>query len=253
MKTIHDLTKRVEEAHIRHLKEIKSLEEQTKNVSANASPQPAAMVTTTDTNISFESLVGGGKNGNEEKGNDMFGSMLNPDNITNNQQSTWSAQPIIPKSSTSNNMNKSWSPSSPQQSTTSSWNTQKPLTPISSSSINQTSLSNGMGSMNLNTNTGAAGWSHTIQPINQRHQQQIPSINSPPSFQNTPTNNLNHSTSNYNALKRLSSNITPHTMMPLSPTMGLLKPTTASSSNNLPNNTPKLTKPNNLQAFDPLA
>lgn len=234
MKTIHDLTKRVEEAHIRHLKEVKSLEEQTRNVSAASSPQPAATIATTDTNVSFESLVGGNVK-NTDNGNDMFGSMLTPTNNTlKPQQPSWSNQPITPTTSTSNTL------SSPQkQNQPLNWNSsQKPMTPMSSSN-------NGMANMNLNNySQNNSGWSPSLQnakPITQ----QIPSLTSPPSFQNTPIN------SNYNALKGLTSNVTPHKQKPMMPsTMSLLQPT--STSTNLTNNTPKLTKPNNLHAFDPL-
>ncbi|KAI9271355.1 hypothetical protein BY458DRAFT_533549 [Sporodiniella umbellata] len=54
MKTIRELTDRVEESHIRHLKEAKSLEEQTSSISMSSK----ANNDTTD-NIDFESLVQG--------------------------------------------------------------------------------------------------------------------------------------------------------------------------------------------------
>ncbi|KAI9287545.1 hypothetical protein BC943DRAFT_194768 [Umbelopsis sp. AD052] len=82
MKTIRELTNRVEEAHTKHLREVKSLEEQTKRITSEQS----AIVTggnhaaTNGGGVDFESLVNGKMgNGNplaqHAADSDMFGDM----------------------------------------------------------------------------------------------------------------------------------------------------------------------------------
>ncbi|KAL1926285.1 hypothetical protein VTP01DRAFT_5982 [Rhizomucor pusillus] len=62
MKTIRELTTRVEEAHTRHLTEVKSLEEQTRSVSAKNSPANGSpQVLGGEDAMSFEALVQGGR------------------------------------------------------------------------------------------------------------------------------------------------------------------------------------------------
>ena len=146
MRTIHDLTKRVEDAHIKHLKEVKSLEEQTRNVSsATASPQPATTLALSDTPVSFESLVGGG----DAKEKDMFGAMssgntLKPTSTSN----TWSSQPMTPTSSNTK-VNTTWSAPPPIN----NWNsTPKPINPIMSpQSMNN--LNNGLHNLSTNNHS----------------------------------------------------------------------------------------------------
>ena len=87
MKTIRELTTRVEEAHTRHLQEVKSLEDQTRSVSAKSSPMNGDGQTGVDEEISFETLVQGGghstfkNNDNNTRGTgsmtpDMFSDMV---------------------------------------------------------------------------------------------------------------------------------------------------------------------------------
>ncbi|KAL0083190.1 kinase-like domain-containing protein [Phycomyces blakesleeanus] len=59
MKTIRELTTRVEESHTRHLQEVKSLEDQTQSVSANSALANNINHTVGDETVSFESLVQG--------------------------------------------------------------------------------------------------------------------------------------------------------------------------------------------------
>lgn len=273
MRTIHDLTKRVEEAHTRHLKEVKSLEEQTRNVSAGTSPQPATtLVTAGGNDVSFESLVGGGSNvingNNSSSGqeNDMFGSMLSPatqsgprtqNNKTSSATPTWSNPPAVSSAtSAANILNNSWSspPQQHNQTVASNWNSAKPIKPISSpKTVQNNSLSNGMNNMSMNNNNYSqqnSSWSPSLQTIKPIVQGQPFTSGTGPSFQMS----NNSGSANYNALKGLTSNTNNFnqqtSMMPLSSTMGLLQPTTTSSNTN--NTTPKATKPVNLHAFDPL-
>jgi SCY1-like protein 2 len=79
MKTIRELTNRVEEAHSRHLREVKSLEDQTRRITSeqaaivSGSPAPA------NAGVDFESLVNGKSNTNplQTVSADMFGDMNN--------------------------------------------------------------------------------------------------------------------------------------------------------------------------------
>lgn len=253
MKTIHDLTKRVEDAHTRHLKEVKSLEEQTRNVSANSSPQPVNELSTNDTNVSFESLVGA-KNVEMKSGDDMFGSFAS----SQATPQTWSSvnQVIKPTPSSSNG----WiapQPSAP--SPVNNWNAQRHITPQQPSSNWNTPMSPSMNTqkpMNSTWNSQqqtkqTTGWSPSVQS------QQIPSLSTPPSFQ---SNSVNQNSSlnqmngaNFNALRSIP--VTPqkqNPMMPLSSSMGLLQPTQSSPNTHLNNNTSQAKKMANLHAFDPL-
>ncbi|KAI7859992.1 hypothetical protein BDC45DRAFT_166554 [Circinella umbellata] len=88
MKTIRELTTRVEEAHTRHLQEVKSLEDQTRSVSAKSSPMSGNGQMGVDEEVSFEALVQGGagqstftNNNNNSRGGrsmtpDMFSDMV---------------------------------------------------------------------------------------------------------------------------------------------------------------------------------
>lgn len=259
MKTIHDLTKRVEEAHIRHLKEVKSLEEQTRNVSLNASPLASNTSTPHDTNVSFESLVGS-KTTQVKSGDDMFGSFESSQAIA---PQTWSStnQTIKPTSSSSSN---GWvtSQSTPTATTATAshvssthWNPQRTVTtqppsnnwttePMSPNRMNSTTTWN---SQQVKQTTG---WSPSVQS------QQIPSLSTPPSFQSNSLNQNNNSSMNgmnFNALRTIP--VTPQKqapMMPLSLGMGLLQPVQSSPNTNFNNNTSQAQKMANLHAFDPL-
>lgn len=253
MKTIHDLTKRVEDAHIRHLKEVKSLEEQTRNVSSNSAPQPVGTPSVNDTNVSFESLVGA-KNVEVKNGEDMFGSFSS----SQATPQTWSpaSQAIQPTPSSSNG----WT--APQPVTpVSNWNAPKPVTPQQSTSNWNTPMSPSANTQKpmVGTNTWnsqlqakqTTGWSPSVQS------QQIPSLSTPPSFQsnsfhqNSSMNQM--SGSNFNALRSIP--VAPQkkpTMMPLSSGMGLLQPIQSAPNTNLNNNISQAKKMANLHAFDPL-
>ncbi|KAI7882300.1 uncharacterized protein EV154DRAFT_522996 [Mucor mucedo] len=253
MKTIHDLTKRVEDAHIRHLKEVKSLEEQTRNVSSTSSPQPVNAPSTNDTNVSFESLVGS-KTPQVKNGDDMFGSFSSNQATPQPWSSSSTNQAIKPTPSSSNG----WV--APQTTTpTNNWNTPKPVTPQQQPSSNwNTTMSpniNTQKPMNA-TNTWnsplqtkqTTGWSPSVQS------QQIPSLSTPPSFQSNLYNqNSSMNGSNFNALRSIP--VTPQkqpTMMPLSSGMGLLQPIQSSPNSNINNNISQVKKMANLHAFDPL-
>lgn len=273
MKTIHDLTKRVEDAHVRHLKEVKSLEEQTRNVSISASPQPANVTSINDTAVSFESLVAG-KN-TSEKSDELFSSQPT-------SQQTWTSpmsQPaIVPTKTTSTNWNSapsnnwnsqpkasttttSWNSSQAATTTTTTtnninWNSQKSITPQQQPQPKNNwsvPLSPSMNSQkppnntNWNSQQPTNGWSSSIQ---QQQQQQIPSLSTPPSFQTNSMNQQQNISSNFNALRSIPVSSQPSTMMPLSSGMGLLQPISSNSQSK--NNTPQPTKIVNLHAFDPL-
>ncbi|KAF1800799.1 hypothetical protein FB192DRAFT_1122066 [Mucor lusitanicus] len=288
MKTIRDLTNRVEEAHTRHLREVKSLEEQTKSVSASPSASSPQLLNQVDTNVSFESLVQGGSSGgggsaaaNNALDNDMFGALVGkgtaaaramtpqqkPATTTTqtSSSSSWGlpSQPAIapsPGQPTRQSLPASngWSSTSTMQ-PTSTWN--KPLAPATTPSTTTSS-----SSINWNTKPQQQQntWSSSLKPMaspQQQQQQQIPSLASPPSFAmnqmslNSSTHQ-NNGNANYNAFRSIPTNNTQQaqqsTMMPLSTAMGLLKPVSSSPSMTpMKSNTPHVTK-TNLHAFDPL-
>lgn len=273
MKTIRDLTNRVEEAHTKHLQEVKSLEEQTRNVSAKNSPQVLNQPITDDT-VSFENLVQGGKSGghiSNDNGNDMFDTLvghtpqqkpiataatwnqspsitpstLQPQNVANNSNG-WNSKPA-----SSNTWNKSPSMASstlqPQtmmnnnnglntQSTSNTWI--KPIAPITPST----------NTWNTKPTTTNSTWSQPIKPINSPSKpiQPIASPNNLNMSMNQMSLNTNKPNSNYDALRSFSSGNTPQPSM-----IGLLKPITPSSNTSLQNNMPQASKAN-LHAFDPL-
>lgn len=280
MKTIRNLTNRVEEAHTRHLQEVKSLEEQTRSVNASSTSSPQLMDQSTigaDVNVSFESLVQGGGAVNSSSDNDMFGALVNKNTVspnlitpqqrpvTTNQPSSWSSpsQPAIVPSpmllqQQTQPANNGWSAnSSSTLQPSNTWN--KPLAPAT------TATSTTSPSINWNTQQQQSNWSSSIKPISspQQQQQQIPSLSSPPSFamnqmsfNNNNNNNNKNANANYNALRSIPPNTTtmsaqPPSMMPLSSGMGLLPPIPSPSITPLKSNAPHVTK-TNLHAFDPL-
>lgn len=269
MKTIHDLTKRVEDSHVRHLKEVKSLEEQTRNVSVNSSPQPVNVSTINDTGVSFESLVGGKST---EQSNDLFSTqptqqqtwtspisqpMITP---TKTSSTNWKSNPTVTSTTTTNSTSNwntqsnttNWSSApikTPTTTTATNWNSQKLMTPQKQTTNNwSVPISPSMNSQKpIATNTWTSpqqtnGWSTSTQ------QQQIPSLSTPPSFQSNSMNQNN--SSNFNALRSISTAPQSQPMMPLSSGMGLLQP--ISSSSQLKSDPTKPTKMVNLHAFDPL-
>ncbi|KAI8146138.1 kinase-like domain-containing protein [Fennellomyces sp. T-0311] len=83
MKTIRELTTRVEEAHTRHLQEVKSLEEQTRSVSAKNSPMNGnSDLVGGNEEVSFESLVQGRSAPAKTTAPDMFSVMDTPSPVT---------------------------------------------------------------------------------------------------------------------------------------------------------------------------
>ncbi|GAN06975.1 SCY1 protein kinase [Mucor ambiguus] len=294
MKTIRDLTNRVEEAHTRHLQEVKSLEEQTRSVNTSSSASSPQLLNQAaigaDTNVSFESLVQGGGSGgtaavNSALDTDMFGALVGNGTasahnatprqkpITANQSSSssWAmpSQPaIVPspvqQSRLAQPTSNGWSSSSTMQ-PTNTWN--KQLAPATTAPIIP-STTTSSSSINWNTKPQQQqnNWSSSLKPMSspqqqqQQQQQEIPSLASPPSFamnQMSLNNPMNHNNgnANYNALRSIPTSNTQQsqqpTMMPLSTSMGLLKPVSSSSMTPLKNNTPHVTK-TNLHAFDPL-
>ncbi|CEP10781.1 hypothetical protein [Parasitella parasitica] len=279
MKTIRDLTNRVEEAHTRHLQEVKSLEEQTKSVNASSTVSPKLIDQSNlgvESNISFENLVHGNgtTNNHASLDNDMLGTTVNkhtpsPNIMTPQQrptttnQTAWSSSPIQP----------SITPLPPQQQRPSSlsngWSTNTPSTIHSSLNTTwskpqasaATSATPTIAPMNWSTSQQQQqqqrqqnnAWSSSLKPITSPPQQQV----MPPSFgmsQMSLNNNNNSNNTNYNALRSITSISTttpaqqPSQMMPLSTGMGLLQP----SLTPLQNNTSHATKKTDIHAFDPL-
>jgi SCY1-like protein 2 len=262
MKTIHDLTDRVEEAHMSHLKEVKSLEDQTRSVSASGSPQVLNQPNIGETEMSFESLVQGNATSAKVSQDDMFSSSntlewtsaptmktptLTPSTATNG----WSPKPAMATTSTNNNqwsqspMYQQQQPSSmPTLSNPPSYQSQ-PIKPI------QTPPMNAMANLSMNNNTSTMHsqntFSSSMNTMNSRN-----TLNSSMNTM-SPMNSMNkpmNTGGNYDALRGYSSNtLTPQTTMaPLNPSMGLLKPTSATRSNTNSPSQPKI----NLHAFDPL-
>ncbi|CAO3638747.1 unnamed protein product [Mucor fragilis] len=282
MKTIRDLTNRVEEAHTRHLREVKSLEEQTRSVNASSSVSSPQLMDQAaigaDNNVSFESLVQGGVAApSSGLDNDMFGALVGKGTaavpqqkpITANQaSSSWGmpSQPaIVPspvqQSRQAQPTNSGWSSTSAMQ-PTNTWS--KPLAPATNAPItpsNTTSSSSSSINWNTKPQQQQNNWSSSLKPMSspQQQQQQIPSLASPPSFTmnqmslNSPMN-YNNGNANYNALRSIPTNNIQQqqpAMMPLSSNMGLLKPVSSPSMTPMKSNTPHATK-TNLHAFDPL-
>ncbi|KAI8988968.1 hypothetical protein BDB01DRAFT_577366 [Pilobolus umbonatus] len=264
MKTIHSLTKKVEEAHLRHLKEIKSLEDQTRSVSATNTPQTTHISIGEDTPVSFESLVQNKKPSLENNrpttsDDDMFSSLQGSAPQTNTWNNNKLNQPVLSPMSTSNTA--SWN--SPNLAPSSIPNTNNILNNKWNSQFNQLP-SNGQGwqmktSPSLsNTNTISASAVNNSQnrqmtnSINWSTTTSIPSLVSPPSFQST-MNQMNQlslnptPSDNYNSLRTTpQQQLNNHVLMPLSSGMGLLQPTPNTQHTNPPK------KHINIHAFDPL-
>jgi SCY1-like protein 2 len=272
MKTIRDLTDRVEEAHTRHLREVKSLEEQTRSVSANPAASPQLLNQSTvgeDTNVTFESLVQGGKSSADIPNNDdMFGALVNGTSssamapqkpiVSNNNAPSWSSPTLAPAplNQTTIPVNTNgWSSS--QQSKTNSWNSSTSINPIASPQQNNKTTNWNTLQNNNNTSSTLSGWTQSIKSTSTPMSQQYPSLNSPPSFnmnQMSLNNNSNsNGNANYNALRTMPASTTPQqaSMMTLSSSMGLLKPISPSTNSSTKPGSQQATKVN-LHAFDPL-
>jgi SCY1-like protein 2 len=261
MKTIRDLTDRVEEAHTRHLREVKSLEEQTRSVSANPVASPQLLNQSTvggDTNVSFESLVQGGKtNVDALNNNDMFGALVNgiSSSVMTPQKSTASANssswssptlapaPIKPQQQTTSLNTNGWSSQQPK---TNTW-TSTPINPIASPQ-QQTNKTSNWSSSQTSSST-LSSWTQSIKPTTSA--QQYPNMTSPPSFgmNQMPLNN-NSNNANYNALRTMSASTTSQ-QPAMSSSMGLLKPISPSTQSSTKSGSQQTAKVN-LHAFDPL-
>lgn len=262
MKTIRDLTNRVEEAHTRHLREVKSLEEQTRSVKASSPQLINQAAIGVDSNVSFESLVQGGTAAvNSSLDNDMFGALVGKSTTSSHVMSPQqrpSSQPAIVPSPIQQPANNGWSSTTTMQ-PSNTWN--KPLAPaITAPMTPATTTSSSSINWNTKPQQQQNTWSSSLKPPQQQQQQQqIPSLASPPSFAMNQmslnsTSNLSNGNANYNALRSIPSNNIQQqqpTMMPLSSSMGLLQPISSPSMAPLKSNTPQATKAN-LHAFDPL-
>jgi hypothetical protein len=127
----------------------------------------------------------------------------------------------------------------------------QPIKPI------QTPPMNAMANMSMNSNASMMNTMNTVNSQNTFNSSMntMNSRNTLNSSMNTisPLNSMNkpmNTGGNYDALRGYSSNtLTPQTTMaPLNPSMGLLKPTSATPSNTTSPSQPKI----NLHAFDPL-
>ncbi|KAF7728225.1 hypothetical protein EC973_006506 [Apophysomyces ossiformis] len=251
MKTIRELTSRVEEAHTRHLQEVKSLEEQTRTVSANATVGASKTSQITgDDSMSFESLVQG-KASQNNSSEDIFSSMQSSNSyggLTATIASTAAAAATTPT-------NQIWPHTTPSR--------QSPMmTPMNvSSSSSVFSVTRSQASKS----TESLSWSAPSNPI--------PTLPTPPTFHSSantsnPSSLLNSMNAlsihpptakpNYSAVRDVSLTPAPSTR-PASTNnlsnMGLLQPTSNYTSQQ---NAPSLSsssghKITNLNAFDPLS
>ncbi|CAO3614011.1 unnamed protein product [Cunninghamella echinulata] len=148
MRTIRELTTRVEEAHTKHLQEVKSLEDQTRNVSKSTTQNANNDILTNNEDVSFESLVqGNNSNSNlnsnsNNNNNDIFGSF---NNSSANSMTTITTTATTITNDTKS-MNSLWSTSNKNQAypTLNSSNTPstlRPMTPLSYQQQQQRPLS----------------------------------------------------------------------------------------------------------------
>lgn len=256
----------MEEAHTRHLREVKSLEEQTRSVGGNpmASPQLLNQSTASgDSNVSFESLVQGGKtSGNIHNDDDMFGSLVNgtsPSVVTTQKPAipnNWSSPTLAPtplkqqQQATPTLNTNEWSSS--QQPKTSTWSTSTAINPIPSPQLNNKTTNWNPSNNNISSNL--SDWTQSIKPTSTLMSQQTTYLASPPSFSmNQMSLNNNNNSPNYNAMRTMPASTTPQqpAMMPLSSSMGLLKPISSSINSSRTSGSQQATKAN-LHAFDPL-
>lgn len=290
MKTIRELTNRVEEAHTRHLREVKSLEDQTKSAStaATSSANGNGVVGGGD-DVSFEALVQGQGSQSKTLTPDLFSSEIGSSNPPSPARMTpplaaTSAQPPSNRSSfgsshggggsgwhntsTQSTLMPTLSPSSspmrlPQPTTTTA------TIMANASPMNTTSRSSHMTS----STTSSLDWSMSNNKLGNSS---IPSLAAPPSFQSTPalpppssitsttTNTMAPTSSgpNYNALRGMgatmssSPSLTPTTLTPNTSrpsSMTTLQPLSMNNqSSGQPLQPQSGRKSNNLMAFDPL-
>ncbi|KAG1149001.1 hypothetical protein G6F37_002830 [Rhizopus arrhizus] len=272
MKTIHDLTDRVEEAHTKHLREVKSLEEQTHSVSSSSQVKNL-----TADSVDFETLVQGSQSTDNKPAEDMFEKMtssmsvppvvaswstsstLTPSNTvkqqsgTNKSRWTSSVPPLNPSNMTTQqtmtaqqtmtNNNTKWNSSVP---TLTSSNT---LTPSNKLNQQTTTINNSQWNTSVPTFSNHTNESNGWKPSNSastlkaiQPPQQSSFIPVMPMNQMSLNNGFNH-----NAFKSLSGNTT-SSIPPLQPSsMRILQPT---SSPSVTKSSPQ--KKIDIHAFDPL-
>jgi SCY1-like protein 2 len=267
MKTIHDLTDRVEEAHTKHLREVKSLEEQTHSVSSSSQVKNL-----TADSVDFETLLQGSQSTGNKPAEDMFEKMtsnmsvppvvaswstsstLTPSNTvkqqsgTNKSRWTSSVPPLNPSNMTTqqtmtNNNYTKWNSSVP---TLTSSNT---LTPSNKLNQQTTTINNSQWNTSVPTFSSHTNESNGWKPSNSastlkaiQPPQQSSFIPVMPMNQMSLNNGFNHS-----AFKSLSGNTT-SSIPPLQPSnMKILQPT---SSPSVTKNSPQ--KKIDIHAFDPL-
>ncbi|KAI7880940.1 ARM repeat-containing protein [Lichtheimia hyalospora FSU 10163] len=274
MKTIRELTTRVEEAHTRHLREVKSLEDQTKTTS---SVNGNGVV---GDDVSFEALVQGPGSQSKTLTPDLFSSEISsnppsPARMTPPLAAT-NAQPPSNRSSfgsshggggwhntsTQNTLMPTLSPSS------SPMRLAQPTTTTATVTTNA-SMNSMSRSSHMTSSTTSLDWSMS-------NNNTIPSLAAPPSFQTTPslpppssTSSLMPTTTtastssgpNYNALRGMgatttsSPSLTPTTLTPTTSrpsSMTTLQPLSVSQSSGQSLQPQSGRKSNNLMAFDPL-
>ncbi|KAI9008823.1 kinase-like domain-containing protein [Phycomyces nitens] len=285
MKTIRELTTRVEEAHTRHLQEVKSLEAQTQNVSGNSISANSGNQAGGDETVSFESLVQGKPahqaqqfhpvqqiqpvQSVQENRDDIFGAFQTNGNSNSNGTGLGiTPTPIAPASSVFSG-NNGWSSNNNQSGPrVSPLLAPSPLNPKPSSMQKPPTLLAQSGQSNTS-------WTMAPPPSN-RPSQNIPTL-SGPSYNTSQTTVPPVSSMaslsiqkpsggpNYSALQSLVSTGN-GTMMPLMSSslapqqsntsgMGLLQPLSsrpAQSNSNMTNKGAIGHKLNNLNAFDPL-
>ncbi|KAI8384919.1 uncharacterized protein BYT42DRAFT_279359 [Radiomyces spectabilis] len=245
MRTIRELTNRVEEAHTRHLQEVKSLEDQTRSVSATPdSVKGAADIIVGDENTSFEALVQG-KPATPQVGHlpSVMDAMNGPSQLTSG--SGWSTassspamRPLQPSSGTTQ-----LRPSSPavlQQPSSPGWtNTMLPTPTQAPKSSNTWSAAN----------TFSDWTTPSSSPFMNQPALSTPSLPPPPSSSFANLTIQSKPSPNYSALHTLTSH---HPSTP-STGMALLQPTTRSTATSTSSaSQPVGHKLNNLNAFDPL-
>ncbi|KAG0174626.1 hypothetical protein DFQ28_004276 [Apophysomyces sp. BC1034] len=246
MKTIRELTTRVEEAHTRHLQEVRSLEEQTRSVTSDSSSVlTKGNQIAGDNNMSFESLVQG-KASQNNSSEDIFASMQK--NVSYGGLTATVASTATPASTTNNG----WSPAAPPR--------QSPMmTPMSATSSLGFSASR---SQTSTRSSDSLGWTAPTTTI--------PALPTPPAFQTAASvpnaspliNSMNSlsiqppvSKPNYSAMRDISMATPSRPVSTGNLTgMGLLQPTSNYTSQQhtstlQPSSGHKMT---NLNAFDPL-
>lgn len=267
MKTIRELTTRVEEAHTRHLQEVKSLEEQTKSVSKAGSSSGNGAAAGADTELSFEALVQGRVDSNKRTTPDIFSSS-NANDFSGKKTAgiaPMTSATTSTATSTFDGLSSGWS--SPGRQSPLMGLSMDPLSPSNNNNNTASSPVRQPATMQqtLFTSNTTTSWSTTPTTSN------IPTLLTPLSFQSAPpplappVNAMNSLTMqptqpsgpNYAALRDLGTSLSPKPAGRPS-SMELLQPvsihhntrppaTTQNQNQNQPGH-----KISNLNAFDPL-